>query len=203
MDSSLAAGGWHRVRMPVMATAHELKKALFLCCCRVLRALRREGTVSIARRTKGGKNEGTRIAGQEAEGWEAGECALWDAGVGCGEGSSGGAGRGAAGGDEVADRQGEAGTGTGCCASDEASRVLLVTEDGVLLQVAHERIAHVMSGIESAFGRVEWPRCDGELSSTLERGNVAGSNACHNTNHDALPSPNIRCLHGLRFGCLM
>lgn len=180
MDSSLAGGGWERVKRPVLATSHDLKKALFLCACEVVERERRKAGRAHAR-TVGAQGNRPTIAGGEGE-----EGALSSAEVGC-SGQCKDAGREGSGGVD--------GPGAARCsvtAGSWASRMLTVSEQGVLLQVAQESVADVISGIQSAFALVEWPVCDEERSATHQCGGAT-----------ELQNPTIRCVHGIRFGSLM
>lgn len=180
MDSSLAGAGWERVKRPVLATSHDLKKALFLCACEVVE--RERGKASRAHvRPVGAQDNRTTIAGGEGGG-----AALSSAEAGCG-GQCKEAGRSGSGG---IDGPGEASCSV--MAGGWATRMLTVSDQGVLLQVAQESVADVISGIESAFALVEWPNCDEERSATHQRGGAT-----------ELQNPTIRCVHGVRFGSLM
>jgi hypothetical protein len=265
VDSGLAGGGWERVRKPVMATSNDIKKALFLCACRVLDGVRcggdvlGEGAGEKSAQMEGGENGGGGGGGGGKRGQRRGmfqqplakggqkgvdehagegECARSCLGGACGGGGGiGGAWLHGDQGSEIAgdrmdvDNGGGGGdTAAGCsppptdlsasrtlpgqtrneppaahpdgsCIGSQvavaaASRVLLVTEQGVVLQVAEESRAHVMAGLQAAFARVGWPCCD------QERAGEAGREAEEGDATEEQINPTIRFAHGLRLGAL-
>jgi hypothetical protein len=137
---SLAGGGWERVRMLVQASLHDIKKAVYLCACKVLAAV-------AARAGRGGGGCGENVgdarcrkAVDHSLAW--GQDPVTGGRMGCGWGP------------EVMDDEGGGGDAG-------ESRCVLVTDQGVLLQVGEERVAEVMAELRSAVAAVEWWPEDG------------------------------------------
>ena len=77
-----------------------------------------------------------------------------------------------------------------------ASRCVLVTDQGVLLQVGEERVAEVMTELRSAVAAVEWWPEDGGDRNGTQEGLACGSST--NVVGDAM----VNFLCGYRFGAL-
>ena len=132
---SLAGGGWERVRTVVLASSHDLKKAVYLCASNVLAA-------QAARAGRGGGGCGRHA--NDAQG------CLKPGGHGLGMGQDPSGGGVCCGGGGGGRDEGGGGVDAG------ESRCVLVTNQGVLLQVCEERVVEVMSELRSAVAAVEW-----------------------------------------------
>ncbi len=128
------------MRMLVQASLHDIKKAVYLCACKVLAAV-------AARAGRGGggcgENVGDARCGKAVDhGLTWGKDKVKGGGMGCGWGRA------------SMQERGEA-------VDAGESRCVLVTDQGVLLQVGEERVAEVMAELRSAVAAVEWWPEDG------------------------------------------
>ena len=164
--------------MLVQASGPDLKKAVYLCASNVVAAV-------VARAGRGGRggcgqNVGDARCGKAVDhGLTWGKDKVKGGGMGCGWGRA------------SMQERGEA-------VDAGESRCVLVTDQGVLLQVGEERVAEVMAELRSAVAAVEWWPEDGEDRNGAQQDNKRTCGSSTSVVGDAM----VNFLCGHRFGAL-